>query len=1034
MGMALHEPRSTSRSGGSKTKGCPESFFHPQPELPGADDLLTDSNTLQVLQEYFPHFRKLRAVFRTQHSTRVNIYPYKGIYLVKDFTGKEFGDDTARNALQVIQFYHNCDFKEALAILAARLGYTSTGTQSPQRSPVPRPPVPVGTEKETEAAQVSAALWDRVTQDFRSNFHRFALSQGVTEAHLKKWHVGSSSGGSAILTVFGHRDTGGAYVNLKHFAYTPSGSRDKERKPFYLKNPAGKKYGQCLYGIHLLREGVPVVLVESEKTAVLASFFYPQFDFVSTGGASSLSKEKAEALKGKSGYVLVDADSTGRSLGTYRMLKKHQLDFTPVDLFPLRADGYDLADALRDGLRPDITEWRFQLRPEAKGPDYTLHVNRYIGEQAASLVNYIQQHGKVLLKARTGTGKTTFALEELARRVRGRVIILEPLTVIVDAIARSRYGEIAVIKQGATHEDVQTALHSKITVCTYDSFAKMPPAADDDLIICDEVHELLSGYGMPDKRSKYEYLFRQLLAARNVLCISATPPEFLREYGFKYVEVKAGQSNKLLLTPITYKGKIQHELARLLPTLDFAGYQYLIRLNNLKHIEQIVGSFKGLAAGQIAVLSSGSKGVAGSVYQAITETKHIPENVRLIFTTSLIDCGVDIYNQHLRVIVAEHENEHLSLSNTLQFMARARRIPLLPVTVYKQERKGRDFDGEAAYRDILEFAQQERLFLNTLSDRYQELTPYLPTGSYAYRETAKYCRYEAATKRYEVNRLLIHFEVEQAAIRSTATAGFFSQLAAQGHIVMQDSRQVKVEKTPESEELDKAANAARQLIEEEALALLEKGCPTTTYTALHHATRDLELRKQIVRLGYDVRVNEEASQLQEAHQYLFTSKPALVVLKNYLKLQERGTVPEEIVSLMREHKGARKFGDLLNRMDTYGRIKHYGRLSPADKRDVERIMRHKQAIADKVTESTSINNKIGNRVTAGTITAVVNSDRALAIKLSKDKAMQLFHLLFEADTVVVKENGRAVKYFGVVADKTRAILADGIAAGAAVAA
>ncbi len=1028
--MALHETRSTSRGGGSKTKGCPKSIFHPQPELPGADDLVADSSTLQVLQEYFPHFRKLRAVFQTQHSKRVNIYQYKGVYLVKDFTGKEFGDDAARNVLQVIQFYHNCEFKEALALLAAKLGYTSTGAPAPQRSPVPRPPVPVGTEKGTEAAQVSAALWDRVTQDFRSNFHRHALSLGVPEAHLKKWHVGSSSsGGSTLLTVFGHRDTSGAYVNLKHFAYTPSGGRDKERKPFYLKNPAGKKYGQCLYGIHLLREGVPVVIVESEKTAVLASFFYPQFDFVPTGGASSLSKEKVKALKGKSGYVLMDADSTGRSLSTYRMLKNHQLAFTPVDLFPFRTDGYDLADALRDGLRPDITDWRFQLRPEAKGPHYTLYVHRYIGEQDAPLADYIQQHGKVLLKARTGTGKTTFALEALARRVRGRIIILEPLTVIVDAIARSRYGEIAIIKQGATYEDVQTALHSKITVCTYDSFAKLPPVTDDDLIICDEVHELLSGYGMPDKRSKYEYLFKQLLAARNVLCISATPPDFLQEYGFKYVEVKAGLSNKLLLSPITYKGKVQHELARLLPTLDFANYQYLIRLNNLKHIDQVADSFKGLAAEQVAVLSSGSKGVAGSVYQAITETKHMPENVRLIFTTSLIDCGVDIYNQHLRVIVAEHENEHLSLSNTLQFMARARKIPLLPVTVYKQERKGREFDREAAYQAYLEFAQQECLFLNTLNDRYQKLTPYLPTGSYAYRETAKYCRYEEATQRYEVNRLLIHYEVEQAAIRSTATADFFSQLAAEGHVAMQDARQVKVEKTPESEELDRAAKAARQLVEEEALTLLEKGCATTTYTALHRATRDLELRKQIVRLGYDVRVNEEASQLQEAHQHLLASKPALVVFKNYLKLQERDTVPEETVSLMREHKGARKFGDLLNKMDTYDRIKHYERLSPADKRDVERIMRHKQAIAEKVTESTSINNKIGNRVTADTITAVMNSDRDLAIKLTKDKAMQLFHILFEADTVVVKEKGRTVKYFGIVADKTKAILAGSIAAG-----
>lgn len=1024
--LAAHQLQPSHKGGGRKKKGSQEHSPNTRQQLTNAESFLSDPATLQVLREYYPHFKKLGVVFQGRHSKRVNIFPYKGLYLVKDFSGKEFGDDEARNAIQILQYYHQCDFREAVAILSQKLEHAPTGAPVPLRMSIPGHIATAKPEKEHERVLVDEQQWGGVMQNSRSNFHRYALSLGVTEEHLKKWHIGTDNRGN---TVFGHRDTAGAYVNLKHFFYLPSGSRDKSIRPFYLKNPADRKYGQCLYGLHLLRAGVPVVVVESEKTAFLGDFFYPHYDFVATGGASSLSEDKVEALRGKSGYVLHDADSTGRQLSTWKALSKHGLEFTPVDLFPGREDGYDLADALRYGLRPDIADWRFQLKPSTKEVDFRLYVNRYIGEQAAPLIDYIQFHGKVLLKARTGTGKTTFALEDLARRVRGRIIILEPLTVIVDAIAKSKYGEIAIIKQGATYEDVQTALHSKITVCTYDSFAKMPPVSEDDLIICDEVHELLSGYGMPDKRSKYEYLFRQLREARNVLCISATPPGFLQEYGFKYVEVLAGQSNKIQLTPITYKGKIQHELARLLPSLDFKRYQYLIRLNNLKLIEQIVGSFKGLAAEQVAVLSSGSKGVAGGVYQAITDTKHIPENVRLIFTTSLIDCGVDLYNQQLRVIVTEHENESLSLSNALQFMARARRIPLLQVTIYKQERKGKEFDREAAYQAILEFAQDECQALNTLNVRYQELSPYLPKGSYAYRDTAKYCNYEEATQRFGVNKLLIHYEVEQAAIRSTATADFFSQLEAEGHILMQDAQQVQVEKTPETEELDRAAKSARKSVEEQALVLLETGCATTTFTALHHTTRDLELRKLIVRLGYDVRICEKASQLQEAHQGLLTDPAPLLVFRNYLKLQDRHVDSGEIVSLMREHQGARKFGDLLNRIDTYERMKYYEHLSPADKKDVERIIRHKQAIADKVTESPSINNRIGNRVTADTVTAVINSDRAPAIKLSKDKAMRLFHILFETDMVVVKENGRTVKYFGIVADKTKAILADSVAAG-----
>ncbi|GAB3816574.1 hypothetical protein GCM10028895_11910 [Pontibacter rugosus] len=595
----------------------------------------------------------------------------------------------------------------------------------------------------------------------------------------------------------------------------------------------------------------------------------------------------------------------------------------------------------------------------------------------------------------------------------------------MDAVARGKYGEIAIIKQGATYEDVQTALHSRITVCTYDSFARIAPVSDGDLIICDEIHELLSGYGMPDKRPKYEFLFGQLLAAKNVLCISATPPDFLREYGFKYVEVVAGQSNTVQLTPITYKGKIQHELARLLPTLDFGNHQYLIRLNNLRLIEQLVCGFKGLPEGQVAVLSSGSKEVAGGVYRSITDTKLIPDEVRLVFTTSLIDCGVDLYNERLRVVLAEHENEQLSVANALQFMARARRIPLLPVSVYKQERKGKAFDRDAAYRALCKFAQGECHALNALNAQYQQLSPYLSKGSYCYRESAKYSTYNSEVHLYEVNRLTIHYEVEQAAIRSTATADFFSQLEAEGHIEMRGGEQVRVARTPETDELDRTAKAIRKSAEEQALEFVDSGCANTLFTALYHATRDLGLRQRIVRLEYDVRVSAEATMLQENHQRLFDDQAALHVFRNYLKLQERHIAPEGIVPLMREHRGNRKFGDLLVRIDTLERIKLCDRLPPADRRDVERILRHKRAIEEKVTGSASINSKTGNRVTADTITDAVNSDRDTAIMLTKDKAMRLFRILFETDVVVVKENGKTVKYFGIVADNTDVPAGDG---------
>lgn len=347
---------STPQTEGRDIRGYQASSYNKPPQLPSAEELLSDADTLAVLREYLPNFEKLRKKFNTQHSKSVNIYRHEGVYLVKDFSGNEFSNDRALNTIQIIAHYHGCDNKEAMAILSAKLGHTSSGQQAQRSKLVPRPKSAVSQEPKPETVRVDAQQWERTMQCLNSNFHRHARSLGVTDEHLRKWNVGTDNRGN---TVFGHQSAAGELVNLQHVAYLATGSRDKSKQPFYLKNPEGKKHGQCLYGIHMLREGVPVIVVESGKTAGLASFFYPQYDFVSTGGASGLSREKLKALRGKSGYVLHDADKTGRMLSTWKKLHEHGLGFTPVELFPERNDGYDLADALRDGLRPDLTDRRF---------------------------------------------------------------------------------------------------------------------------------------------------------------------------------------------------------------------------------------------------------------------------------------------------------------------------------------------------------------------------------------------------------------------------------------------------------------------------------------------------------------------------------------------------------------------------------------------------------------------------------------------------------------------------------------------------
>jgi hypothetical protein len=116
-------------------------------------------------------------------------------------------------------------------------------------------------------------------------------------------------------------------------------------------------YQRPLYGAHLVGSttpDVPVLLVEAEKTAVVASMFGLPFVVVATGGANGLTKSSAAILAGRDVYVLLDADDTGRKAVEsvedvlYSVGARPIVDVDGVRLvdylMPEAPKGYDLAD------------------------------------------------------------------------------------------------------------------------------------------------------------------------------------------------------------------------------------------------------------------------------------------------------------------------------------------------------------------------------------------------------------------------------------------------------------------------------------------------------------------------------------------------------------------------------------------------------------------------------------------------------------------------------------------------------------------
>jgi len=168
-------------------------------------------------------------------------------------------------------------------------------------------------------------------------------------------------------TVFWQIDTQGKVRTGKIMLYSPAtGKRVKSLElPVYWVHKAIKQpefeLRQCLFGEHLLiNKTKPCAVFESEKTAVIASVYLPQFICLAVGSLTNLSAEKCSILKGRNVTLFPDLSKpkiAGKPTAFEIWSSKakelsHLANFTVSDLLERKAteaereQGFDLADYL----------------------------------------------------------------------------------------------------------------------------------------------------------------------------------------------------------------------------------------------------------------------------------------------------------------------------------------------------------------------------------------------------------------------------------------------------------------------------------------------------------------------------------------------------------------------------------------------------------------------------------------------------------------------------------------------------------------
>ena len=110
---------------------------------------------------------------------------------------------------------------------------------------------------------------------------------------------------------------------------------------------------QCFFGEHLLKQNKPTAIVESEKTAIIASAYLSKFIWLAVGSLNNLSTQRCKILEGKT--VVLYPDLNGYNLWKEKADKISQetdIKFIVSDLLEKNANneerknGLDLADYL----------------------------------------------------------------------------------------------------------------------------------------------------------------------------------------------------------------------------------------------------------------------------------------------------------------------------------------------------------------------------------------------------------------------------------------------------------------------------------------------------------------------------------------------------------------------------------------------------------------------------------------------------------------------------------------------------------------
>jgi len=272
--------------------------------------------------------------------------------------------------------------------------------------------------------------------------------------------------------------------------------------------------------------------------------------------------------------------------------------------------------------------------------DKNFTIKKYVSDALKDVLNFADKHHKVILKAETGKGKTTAFIRDLHKyRPHARILILEPLTIIVNQ-AEKEYRNKAIFLTGDSPMDAhKEAINKNMVIATYEQGIKQLKASKFDYVIIDEIHQLLTANGF--KRDVIAELTPHL-TGNKVIGLTGTLQQIYTSLGYKLINVESKQQEKTEIE-VRYSNLRPFDIC--LNHLKTVTGKTMIRLNEITTIKSLIRQVvknKLYKKSEILFLHSTKEVKQSKDFKRLAHRRCFADNIKLVFTTSLIDEGLSI--------------------------------------------------------------------------------------------------------------------------------------------------------------------------------------------------------------------------------------------------------------------------------------------------------------------------------------------------------------------------------------------------------